>query len=382
MIYLDNAATSFPKPDAVWQAISKYGQEIGASPGRGSYEAALKAGRLVLQTRKKLAALLDAANPLDIIFTPNATYALNLALKGLLKAGDYVVTTKLEHSSVLRPLLYLQKKKKVNVEFINCSPEGELNFNHFKLLLDKKPKLVVLTHASNVLGSILPIAKVTEMAHQVGAKVLVDAAQTAGCVPLSVSKSGLDMLAFTGHKSLLGPQGAGGLYIAPDLEIEELIQGGTGGSSGLEQPLVRPDRYESGTLNTPAIVGLGAALDFVQQKGVDSIFQTDKEKVWYFMDKLLSLKKVQLFGPKVGIERVPLIALKIKGLPSQQAAYFLDKEYKIAVRGGLHCAPSAHMLLGTEAEGLVRFSISYFTTYSELDYAFTAVKDLTEKTLS
>jgi cysteine desulfurase family protein len=382
MIYLDNAATSFPNPDAVWQAISKYGQEIGASPGRGSYEAALKAGRLVLQTRKKLAALLDAANPLDIIFTPNATYALNLALKGLLKAGDYVVTTKLEHSSVLRPLLYLQKKKQVKVEFINCSPEGELNFNHFKFLLDKKPKLVVLTHASNVLGSILPIAKVTEMAHQVGAKVLVDAAQTAGCVPLSVSKSGLDMLAFTGHKSLLGPQGAGGLYIAPDLEIEELIQGGTGGSSGLEQPLVRPDRYESGTLNTPAIVGLGAALDFVQQKGVDSIFQTDKEKVWYFMDKLLSLKKVQLFGPKVGIERVPLIALKIKGLPSQQAAYFLDKEYKIAVRGGLHCAPSAHMLLGTEAEGLVRFSISYFTSYSELDYAFTAVKDLTEKTLS
>lgn len=380
MIYLDNAATSFPKPDVVWQAVLSYGQEVGASPGRGSYHAALEAGRLVLQVRKKLAQFFEIANPLDIIFTPNATYALNLALKGLLKSGDCVITTKLEHSSVLRPLLYLQKKQQIKIEFINCSREGELDLNHLKLLLTKKPKLVVLTHGSNVLGSILPIAEVTKMAHKAGAKVLVDAAQTAGCLPLSVSKTGLDMLAFTGHKSLLGPQGVGGLYISPDLDVEELVQGGTGGSSGLEQPLVRPDRYESGTLNTPAIVGLGAALDFLQQKGVMPTFKEEKEKIWYFMDKLLTLKQVELFGPKIGVERLPLIALKIKGFPSQQAAYYLDKNYKIAVRGGLHCAPAAHMLLGTEAEGLVRFSISSFTSYSDLDQAFAAVKDLIAKT--
>lgn len=376
MIYLDNAATSFPKPDIVWQAVQQFVTKNGASPGRGSYQTALEAGRLVLKTRQKLAQLFNVTNPLDIIFTPNATYALNLAIKGLVKMGDLVVTTRVEHSSVLRPLLWLQKKGVIKLAFVDCSLEGYPDLNQLKQLLEEKPKLLVFTHASNVLGTILPVAEITQMAHGSRAHVLVDAAQTAGCVDINISETGIDMLAFTGHKSLLGPQGVGGLYINPELELDELIQGGTGSSSGLEQPSVRPDRYESGTLNTPGIIGLGAALDFIAQKGIDRINQEDNEKVWYLMDKLRNIKNVQLFGPKAGVRRAPLVSFQIQGLSSQEAVFKLDKEFEIAARGGLHCAPSTHALLGTEAEGLLRFSISPFTTYEELDQAATAVKCL------
>lgn len=376
-IYMDNAATSWPKPPGVIEAMEHCIREAAANPGRGSHEMAVKASRVLFEGRKALAKLFRVRNPNDIVFTLNTTHALNLALLGWLKSGDHVITTMLEHNSVRRPLETLRRKLGIEVTYLKTSALGTIDLQELRDAIKPSTKLIAVTHSSNLLGTIHPVGEIGAIAKERGVKLLVDAAQSAGVLDLDVEAMGIDLLAFPGHKGLMGPQGTGGLYIHPDMELEPILSGGTGSSSeSPEQPTMRPDRYEAGTPNTVGIAGLTEGVRFVLAETTERIRKREQALTAQLMEGLAAVPGVRLLGPGSEIERTAIVSFLIDGTDPSEAAFLLDREYGIAVRSGFHCTPLGHESAGTTDTGAVRASPGYFTTETEIVSVIDAVRDI------
>lgn len=377
IIYLDNAATSWPKPPAVAEAMSECMHHYAANPGRGSHQMAVKAGRILFETRRNIAKLIGARNPNDIIFTGSTTMGLNLAIQGFLKPGDHVITTSFEHNSVRRPLEYMRKNKGIELTYLPSDANGNINLAALHSSFRNNTTLVVVAHGSNLLGTILPLGEIGNIVKDHGAKLLVDAAQTLGTIPVDVNTMNIDMLAFPGHKGLLGPQGTGGLYIHPAIDLEPLLYGGTGSQSELiEQPSVRPDRYEAGTLNTPGIAGLNEGVKFVLKQTAAEIHRKEWALIQRLINGLEGMDRIHLLGPDTGMERTGLLSFYFEHIDSSELAFILDHNYQIAVRSGFHCAPLAHETAGTLSTGAVRASVGWFTTEEEVDALITALHEV------
>lgn len=376
VIYLDNAATSFPKPEEVYEAMLHHMKHFGANPGRSGHKMALEASRSIYRTRELLGELFHINNVMQIIFVSNATEALNLGIKGVLKSGDHVITSSMEHNSILRPIKTLEK---IGVEntIIQCNKDGSICPEDIKKAIKSNTKLVVLTHASNVTGTIMPIVEIGKITKEAGILFLVDAAQTAGIYDINVDEMNIDILAMPGHKGLMGPQGTGVLYIREGIEVMHSKEGGTGSrSEDLNQPLMLPDRYESGTPNTPGIVGLGAGVQFILNEGLDKIRNHEKDLTGYFIDQLEKIELVHIYGPKDANKQGAVVSINIGDEDSSEIAYILDKIFDIGIRPGLHCASMAHKTIGSFEQGTVRFSIGYFNTREDIDKAIEAIKNI------
>ncbi|MGD9644704.1 MAG: aminotransferase class V-fold PLP-dependent enzyme [Pirellulales bacterium] len=385
-IYLDNAATSWPKPEAVYLAVDRYQREIGAPAGRGAYAEALEVERRLAALRTAIARLIGAAHARQIVFTPNCTAALNLAIHGLLRRGDRVVTTQVEHNSVLRPLGQLADEGLIEVERVGCDAAGVVDPAEVARALERPARLVVVSHASNVTGAIQPVAEIARLAHQRGALVLVDAAQTAGHLPIDVGQLGADLLAAAGHKGLLGPLGTGFLYIAPGLEADmrSLQQGGTGTASFQDrQPETLPDKYESGNLNVPGLIGLLAGLEYIAQRGVAQIAAHERALIAGLRAGLADVSSVRLFGPASADDTVGVLSIALDDFDPQEAAALLDSDHRIQTRAGLHCAPLVHRALGTlDTGGTLRFSVGPLNTTDQIAAAVEAVRELSSAALA
>lgn len=380
MIYLDNAATSFPKPPGVAEAVREYLLKSSASPGRSGHRLSAQAARMVYETRAGLAQLLGASDARQIVFAANATAALNLALRGYLAAGDHVVTTTLEHNSVMRPLRFLRESAGIEITWVRADRAGRLDPGNFSKAVTRRTKLVVVNHASNVVGTLAPLMEIRAAVGEI--PILVDGAQTVGALEIDVTAAGIDMLAFTGHKSLFGPQGIGGLYVRPGLELVPLIFGGTGSDSESdEQPDELPDRYESGTANGPGIAGLAAGLEYVAQEGIAAIRAREVELLKRCWEGLAQIEGVTLYGGGEG-PHLPIVSMNAAGWQPNEVAHILDREYGIMTRPGLHCAPEAHRTLGTFPAGTVRMSASALTTEKEIDAAVAAVTEIARRGVS
>ncbi len=379
-IYLDNAATSYPKPEAVYRAVDGFMREIGASSGRGAYRQALLADKAVFSAREAIGKLFGINDVSRIVFTSNATESLNLAIKGLLKAGDHVVTSSMEHNAVWRPLKRLESERHIQITVVSCSRDGSLRAEDIAKVIRPNTRLVVMTHASNVAGTLLPAGEVGAVARERGVLFLVDAAQTAGTYPIDVRALGADLLAFTGHKGLFGPMGTGGLFIREGVELLPLKEGGTGGDSILEsQPDHLPDRFEAGTLNVSGIAGLLAGVDFILHEGIGRIRDKEKELTGYFLQALERIPGIEVYGPEDPEKQVGVVSLNVPGVMAQDVARVLDQAYGVMARSGLHCAPMAHRTIGTIDRGTVRFGIGYFNTITEIDTAVQALAEIAGK---
>lgn len=379
MIYFDNGATTFPKPDEVYDAVMKAMKEYGANPGRSGHKLAIRMGREIYETRELLAKLFNIDNPMNIIFTSNCTESLNLAIKGILSKGDHVITSSMEHNSVLRPLAALEKEG-VELTIVKGDPTGKIKVEDIANSIRSNTKLIVITHVSNLTGTIMPIEEIGRIAKEKGILLLVDAAQSAGVYDIDVKKMNIDMLAFPGHKGLLGPQGTGGLYIKEGLLLKEIKQGGTGSFSHvLDMPDILPDRYESGTLNGPGIVGLGAGIRYILNKGIENIRKHEEELTKHFIEGLMQIDKVKVYGPLNEKEQGAVVSINIGDEDSSEISFILDEKYDIQVRPGLHCAPLAHKTIGTFEQGVVRFSFGPFNTHDELDYALKAIREIAKE---
>lgn len=375
MIYLDNAATTLHKPPQVAEAVKNAVLTAG-NAARGAHSVSLSASRTVFETRQKLAALFSCERADHVIFTANSTEALNIALYGLLSAGDHAISTDLEHNSVLRPLYDLQSRG-VAVDFVSADRLGNIRYEDFEPLFRKNTKIVVCTHASNLTGNLLDIARIGRMAHSHGALFVVDASQTAGAIPISMRDAEIDVLCFTGHKSLMGPQGTGGLCLRTGVEIRPLLRGGTGVHSyEKDQPQAYPTRLEAGTLNSHGIAGLDAALDFIAAQSVEAIGTRERLLMRRFYEGVRELNGITVYGDFTQAERAAIVALNLRDYDSSEVADVLFTDYAIATRPGAHCAPRMHEALGTTQRGAVRFSFSYFNTEDEIDTAVRAVREL------
>jgi cysteine desulfurase/selenocysteine lyase len=380
MIYLDNAATSWPKPKDVHKYMDKCLKMCGGNPGRGAYKSVLDAEKTVYATRESLAKLFNIENPLDIMFTNNATYGINFAIKGMVKPRDHVIATSMEHNAVARPLVQLKKDIGLKITFVNCSATGQIELNEIKKSILPETKLIISIHASNVTGTIMPIDEIGMIARQYNIPFLVDASQTAGIIPIDIKKSNIRLLAFPGHKGLMGPQGIGGLYVDPRINLNPIITGGTGSDSGnLNQPVVTPDRYESGTLNLPGIWGLYGALKFILSKKVQNIYKHEKKLTDILIAKLQRINGIKVYCGNVS-NRVGVVSFNYKDVDSRTIGDLLIA-HGIAVRTGLHCAPLAHNTIGTLKQGTVRFSIGYFNTKYHIEYALHTLKHIITKHL-
>lgn len=377
LLYLDHAATSWPKPPEVAEAMLHALNHSGANAGRGNHSLAMGAGRVLVRARNALADLFAVANAQNIAFTHNTTVALNMAIKGTLKSGDHVVSTMTEHNSVRRPLEYLRRTMGITVDYVKVDETGDLDLQELHHAFKPHTKMVVCSHSSNLLGSILPIGDIGDLARSKGAVFLVDAAQSAGSLPIDVEAMNIDLLAFPGHKGLLGPQGTGGLYIAPRLDLEPLVHGGTGSQSeNSEQPSVRPDRYEAGTQNTVGIAGLLAGVQKVKEIGVGRIHEHEWELTQLLLEGLTGIPGLRLLGPLQGAPRTGIVSFVIQGQESAAIAHRLDREYQIAVRAGLHCTPLAHTAVNTMLTGAVRASVGVFSTKEDVGRMIDAMQEL------
>jgi cysteine desulfurase family protein len=376
VIYFDNAATSWPKPPEVLAAIGECLAEAGGNPGRAGHRLSIAAARVVEETRELLAEFFNAGDPSRIVFTQNATHALNAALYGLLRPGDHVVTTSIEHNSVMRPLRDLETRG-VELAVISCQPDGTLPLEEVRLALRSRTRLLVTTHASNVLGTVLPIGELAAAAHAVGALCLVDASQTAGALPIDIERTGVDLLAFTGHKALLGPTGTGGLFIRSGLDVAPLMRGGTGSDSDREiQPGFHPDVHESGTLNVAGLAGLAAGVRFLRDVGVDAVAAHERRLVIEFRERAAQIPRLTLYGPEDAARRCGVVSFNLASASSSEVAQILDDSFGIMARAGLHCAPSAHRTAGTFPAGTVRFAFGWFNTSDEIATAMAALGEL------
>ena len=379
MIYFDNAATSFPKPNVVYDSVMKVMKEYGANPGRSGHKLALKLGREIYETRELIAKLFNIDNPMNIIYTFNCTDSLNLGIKGILKSGDHVITTSMEHNSVLRPLKALEKDG-IETTIVQCDSMGRLDPNDIEKSIKDNTKLIITTHVSNLTGTIMPIKEIGEIAKKNNIYYMVDAAQSAGVYDIDVKEMNIDILAFPGHKGLLGPQGTGALYIGENIDLREMKQGGTGSISHLlEQPNVNPDRYESGTPNGPGIVGLGTGIKYILEKGMDNIRKHEEELTKYFIEEITKIDGVKVYGPLNIKEQGAVVPVNIRDEDSSEISYILDEYYNIAVRPGLHCAPLAHKTIGTFEQGVVRFSFGPFNNFDEIETGIKALRKISKE---
>ena len=375
-IYLDNAATSWPKCPQVITAMQQYLCECGGSPGRAGHGKSLTSSRMVYDTRDQLATLFNAPSTDRVVFAKNATEALNTILFGFLNPGDHVVTSAMEHNAVMRPLRQLETCG-INLSLAACDAQGRLDPESVRRLLTPQTRLIIITHASNVTGTLQPIAEIGSLAREAGVRFAVDAAQTAGVCPLDMQAASIDFLAFTGHKSLGGPQGTGGLALGPDVDLRPLIFGGTGSASESElQPDFLPDKLESGTLNAIGLAGLGAALSDLSAFGVDNVLPHEQKLLRQFRDGLRELPEIEVYGPADPAESVGVLSLNVAGLPCDEVGVRLEQQFGIFTRTGLHCAPAAHRSIGTLAKGTVRFSVSRFTTEAEIAAALAALANI------
>lgn len=352
-------------------------QHAGANAGRGTHSMAIGTGRILVRARMALAELFGIENAQDIAFTHNTTMSLNMAIHGTLQPGDHVISTMTEHNSVRRPLEYLRKTKGIEIDYLQVDPEGQLDLKELELTFKSHTKMVICSHSSNLLGSILPVREIGKISRTHGTVFLVDAAQSAGSIDIDVREMNIDLLAFPGHKGLLGPQGTGGLYISPDLDLAPLMQGGTGSQSeNSEQPNVRPDKYEAGTQNTVGIAGLLAGVQKVKSIGTGDIHRHEWQLIQRLMEGLQEIPGLRLLGPGLGEERTGLAAFVIEGTDSAQIAHRLDRDYGIAVRAGMHCTPLAHKAAGTLGTGAVRASVGADTTEREIEDMLKAMREL------
>jgi cysteine desulfurase family protein len=382
MVYFDNPATSWPKPPQVKEAMNRFMEEIGANPGRSGHSRSIEAARIVYETREALSVLFHVKDSSRIVFTLNATESINLALKGLLKPGDHVITSSMEHNSVMRPLRDLEKKR-IELSVIPCSNEGMLDPQEVEKKIRSNTRMVVLNHASNVTGTLLPIEEVGFITRRHDLLFLVDAAQTAGAYPIDVEKGGIDLLAFTGHKSLYGPQGTGGLAIGEGVNEKEMIplkQGGTGSRSEFEeQPDFLPDCFESGTPNGVGLAGLLAGVQVVLEKGVEQIRQNEMALIIKLVKGLKNIPQVKLYGPELQEDRIATLSFNFTHLSPSNGALRLEKEFGILCRPGLHCAPSAHRTIGTFPKGTIRFGLSFFNTEAEVETTVQAISQISQQ---
>ena len=378
MIYLDNAATTLHKPPQVAEAVLHAMTTMG-NAARGAHSGALEASRTVFGTREKLARLFACQRADHVVFTANSTEALNIAISGLIHKGDHVISTDCEHNSVLRPLYRLEEERGVALDFVPADRQGLVDYADFERLMRPDTRAVVCTHCSNLTGNILDIGRIAGIAHSRGALLIVDASQTAGTVPIDMQALGVDVLCFTGHKGLMGPQGTGGLAVAEGVDVAPWAMGGTGVHSfDALQPLEWPTRLEAGTLNGHGIAGLSAGLDFIEaQGGVEAIAAHERSLAERFLDGVCEIPGIALYGAFDQPARSAIVSLNVGDIDSAEISDALMQGWGIATRPGAHCAPLMHRALGTERQGVVRFSFGYFNTTEEVDTAIDALCDLT-----
>ena len=377
-IYFDNSSTSFPKAPNVGRAMGEFIENGAFNINRGSYEGAYEAGSAVLDTREMLKDLFNCPNSKNVVFTPSVTYSLNFFIKGFLKPGDHVLVTSVEHNAVMRPLVQMEK---LGVEFdaVPCDEEGGVTADDFRAYIKENTKAIITTHASNVCGTIIPIEEIGALCKEKGLVYAVDTAQTAGILNVDMQKANIDFLAFTGHKGLLGPQGIGGFISSDKLEglIYPIISGGTGSLSDSEEmPDFLPDRFESGTLNLPGIIGLHQALVYLKEAGIDNMRNEKMEITKYFLDKVKEIEGAKVAGKKTVEGRLGVVSIDFEGFDNSIVSFYLSSKYKIMTRVGMHCAPRAHQTLNTFPQGTVRFSFSHFNTKEEVDICIDAIKTI------
>ena len=377
-IYFDNSSTSFPKAPNVGRAMGEFIENGAFNINRGSYEGAYEAGSAVLDTREMLKDLFNCPNSKNVVFTPSVTYSLNFFIKGFLKPGDHVLVTSVEHNAVMRPLVQMEK---LGVEFdaVPCDEEGGVTADDFREYIKENTKAIITTHASNVCGTIIPIEEIGALCKEKGLVYAVDTAQTAGILNIDMQKANIDFLAFTGHKGLLGPQGIGGFIASDKLEglIDPVISGGTGSLSDSEEiPDFLPDRFESGTLNLPGIIGLHQALVYLKEAGIDNMRNEKMEITKYFLDQVKEIDGVKVAGKNTVEGRLGVVSIDFEGFDNSIVSFYLSSKYKIMTRVGMHCAPRAHKTLKTFPQGTVRFSFSHFNTKEEVDVCIDAIKTI------
>ena len=382
IIYLDNAATSHPKPESVFQAMAAFMRDVGGNPGRSGHRLSIEAGRMVFETRERIAELFGGRDSSRVVFGQNATEAINLGLKGFLHRGDHVITSSMEHNSVMRPLRALEREG-IELTVVPCSREGFLDPAEIQEAIRKNSRMVVLNHGSNVVGTLLPISEVGGICRNHGILFLVDAAQTAGVIPIDMEREKIDLLAFTGHKALFGPQGTGGLVIGVRVNekiMEPLKRGGTGSRSELEeQPDFLPDLCESGTPNAVGLAGLRAGLEFVMGIGLEKIRIHERDLTQQLIQGLLAIPEAVVYGSRDAEKQCATVSFNLKNWAPSDLSFRLDEEFGILTRVGLHCAPSAHRTIGTFPDGTVRVSMSYLNTEEEIEQTLQAIKTLARK---
>lgn len=375
MIYMDNAATTLQKPECVAKAVVNAMNSFG-NAGRGLNDASMGASRVVYDTREKLCRLFHGENPKQFAFTSNATESLNTAIQGLIGPGDHVITTMLEHNSVLRPL-YEREAVGVELTILRCDTYGNISYEEIEAAIRENTKAIVCTHGSNLTGNLTDIGRIGAIAKKHGILLIADASQTAGLIPIDVQEMRIDVLCFTGHKGLYGPQGTGGIYVRPGVEIKPLKRGGSGIETyNKNHPAQMPTALEAGTLNSHGIAGLNAALTYIEEIGVEYIYRLALERMWQFYEGVCDIPGVKVYGDFSVKERAPIVSLNIGNFDSAEVSDELLTEYGIATRAGGHCAPLMHEVLGNVEQGAVRFSFSHFNTQEEVEKAISAIREL------
>lgn len=378
MIYFDNAATTLQKPESVTRAVLEAMTSFG-NPGRGVHEPAMAASRAIYDARCALARLFHGENPARIAFTANATQALNTAIKGILNPGDHVITTAMEHNSVLRPLYELEEQG-VELTILPADKQGRIAYDAFEAAIRDNTRAIVCTHGSNLTGNLVDIGKIGAIAKAHGLLLVVDASQTAGVVPIDVGKMNIDILCFTGHKGLLGPQGTGGLYVREGVAVRPLLTGGSGVQSHSKtHPIQMPTALEAGTLNAHGLAGLNAGVGYLLETGVDRIRQKELDLMWAFYEGVNAIPGITVYGDFSSRERCPIVSLNVRDYDSSQVSDALFSQYGIATRPGAHCAPLMHDALGTGNRGAVRFSFSHDNTMEEINFAISALQEVAQE---
>ena len=382
-VYLDNGSTSYPKAPGVGEAVRTFIEEIGTNVNRGGYEAAYAAEDVIIETREKLCKLFNFDKLRNVIFTPSITYSLNYVIKGYLRSGDHVLVSSMEHNAMMRPLTQMTEQG-VSFDRIPCNRDGELMVDAIESMIRPNTKAIMMLHASNVCGTLMPLEQVGEICQRHGIKFIVDAAQTAGSIAIDMKAMHIDVLTFTGHKSLLGPQGIGGFLVSDEVakEMIPLVTGGTGSVSDSEiQPDFMPDKFESGTQNIPGIYGLHAALSYLEKTGIENIHAHEMELCGAFIEKIdgLNNPNIRLVGTRKMDQRVPVVSLDFIGQDNAEISFRLDSEYGISTRCGMHCAPNAHKTLETYPQGTVRFAFGFRNTMEDVNYAVDAIREILQK---
>ena len=378
MIYFDNAATTMKKPPQVIEAVTNALCSMG-NAGRGVHDAALDASRVIFETRQRINRLFHGESPLQVVFTANSTESLNIAIKGILESGDHVITTALEHNSVLRPL-YEMEERGVELTIISSDDRGRISYAELERAILPNTKAIVCTHGSNLTGNVLDIKRIGQIAKAHQLLFVVDASQTAGVFPIDVQEMEIDILCFTGHKGLLGPQGTGGMYVRPGVFVRPLLSGGSGVQTySKEHPKQMPTALEAGTLNTHGLAGLRAAVQYIEEEGIETIRHKEQELMWHFYEAVLQIPGVTIYGDFSAKERCAIVSINIRAYDSSEVSDALYMQYGISTRPGAHCAPLMHQALGTIEQGAVRFSFSHFNTMEEVKTAIEAVRELADE---